>query len=189
MSRKLRGRRPSPALIISIIALIAAVGGTAVALPGRNKVRSDDIKRGAVKESDIGANAVSAPKIKGGAVGRSDQSSDQRTLWAMVDGTSLDIRAQSGGISIESGSGGGGYFLDFGTSLAGRPVSANLRAGQLDGTIQIGICGDLDPGTFETEKVFCNSTGNNDTNHLRVDTLNSVGNATAKDFYVVIGPK
>jgi hypothetical protein len=51
-------RRPSPAMVVAVIALVAALGGAAVALPGRNSVRSNDIKRHNVKLSDIARGAV-----------------------------------------------------------------------------------------------------------------------------------
>jgi hypothetical protein len=62
-------RRPSPAMGVAFLALVLAVSGTAVALPGRNLITSDDIKKGAVKNVDIGRSAVSSTKIRNGAVG------------------------------------------------------------------------------------------------------------------------
>jgi hypothetical protein len=63
-------RRPSPAMAVAFIALLAALSGTAVALPGKNTVDSGDIKKGAVKTPDVAKNAVTAPKIRNGAVTR-----------------------------------------------------------------------------------------------------------------------
>jgi hypothetical protein len=57
-------RRPSPALIISIIALFAAIGGVATALPGKNSVDSGDIKKNGVKSSDIKNNNVRGVDVK-----------------------------------------------------------------------------------------------------------------------------
>jgi hypothetical protein len=51
-------RRPSPAMVVAVIALVAALSGAAVALPGRNSVQSNDIKRHNVKLSDIARGAV-----------------------------------------------------------------------------------------------------------------------------------
>ena len=51
-------RRPSPAMIVAVIALVLALGGAAVALPGRNSVTSNDINRHNVKLSDIARGAV-----------------------------------------------------------------------------------------------------------------------------------
>lgn len=60
--------RPSPSLVISMIALFVALSGTAVALDGSNTVFSDDIVDGEVRNSDIGPNAVGSGEINDGAV-------------------------------------------------------------------------------------------------------------------------
>src|SRR5688572_8500092 len=70
MSRLLR-HRPSPAMVVAFVALCVALAGTATALPGRNKVRSDDIARGAVRASDIARSAVRSGHIRSRAVTRS----------------------------------------------------------------------------------------------------------------------
>ena len=49
---------PSPAMLVAVIALVAALAGSAVALPGNNSVKSNDIKRDAVKGTDIAPGAV-----------------------------------------------------------------------------------------------------------------------------------
>ncbi len=55
--------RPSPAMVVALIALFIALGGTAVALSGKNTVQSDDIGPGAqVKAADIANDAVAAPR-------------------------------------------------------------------------------------------------------------------------------
>lgn len=58
-----RSTRPSPALIVAMVALVAAVSGTAIALPGRNSVKSNDIAKHAVKGRDIAKQAVKPPKL------------------------------------------------------------------------------------------------------------------------------
>jgi hypothetical protein len=60
-------RRPSPAMGVAFLALVLAVSGTAVALPGKNLITSDDIKKGAVKNPDIARGAVSSTKLRNGA--------------------------------------------------------------------------------------------------------------------------
>ena len=37
--------RPSPAMVVAVISLIVAIGGTAVALPGKRTVGSDDLAK------------------------------------------------------------------------------------------------------------------------------------------------
>jgi hypothetical protein len=59
---------PSPALLVATVALVAALAGSAIALPGRNTVHSDDIARGAVKGKDIAKAAIKTGKIKNSQV-------------------------------------------------------------------------------------------------------------------------
>jgi hypothetical protein len=54
---------PSPAMLVAIIALVAALAGSAVALKGKNSVHSDDIAPGAVKGPDIHNKAVKPPAL------------------------------------------------------------------------------------------------------------------------------
>ena len=63
-----RRGRPSPAMAVAFVALLAALSGTAVALPGSNTVDSGDLKRGAVKNADIARGAVTGSKIGSNAV-------------------------------------------------------------------------------------------------------------------------
>jgi hypothetical protein len=60
--------RPSPAMVVAFIALLAALSGTAVALPGKNTVDSGDIRKGAVKRGDIARNAVNSAKVRNGSL-------------------------------------------------------------------------------------------------------------------------
>jgi hypothetical protein len=69
---KLMLRRPSPALVVSCIALFVALSGSAIALQGQNGVRSDDIAPGAVKRGDVAANAINSAKVANGALRRAD---------------------------------------------------------------------------------------------------------------------
>lgn len=61
-------RLPSPALIVGLIALVAAMAGTATALPGKGSVDTDDLKRRAVTSPKIDQHAVRGGKIQPGAV-------------------------------------------------------------------------------------------------------------------------
>lgn len=61
-------RLPSPSMAVAFIALLAALGGTAVALPGRNTVTADDIKKGAATTSEIRNNTVRTQDIRNGTI-------------------------------------------------------------------------------------------------------------------------
>jgi hypothetical protein len=58
MSNQQAHRLPSPALIVAIIALVAAFAGSAVALQGKNSVKSNDLAPGAVKGRDVATGAI-----------------------------------------------------------------------------------------------------------------------------------
>lgn len=71
--------RPSPAAVIAVVALVFALSGVAVALPGKNSVVSKDIKKNAVTAAKIKNGAVTEPKLGDGAVGTSKLGSDAVT--------------------------------------------------------------------------------------------------------------
>lgn len=58
-----RRRLPSPAMVVAVVALVAGLTGSAVALQGKNSVKSDDIAPGAVKGPDIHNKAVKPPAL------------------------------------------------------------------------------------------------------------------------------
>lgn len=63
-----RPSRPSPALIVAIVALVAAMTGAAVALPGKNSVKSNDIAENAVKSKHIKKKNVKGSDLANDAV-------------------------------------------------------------------------------------------------------------------------
>jgi hypothetical protein len=69
MTSKTRSFRPSPALVISCLALFIALAGTAFAAGvGKNTVRSPQIVDGTIRTVDLRDNAVAAGKIAPNAV-------------------------------------------------------------------------------------------------------------------------
>lgn len=70
MTKKNRSFRVSPALVISCLALLLALTGSAVAAGlAKNSVRSAQIVNGTVRTVDLGGNSVRAEKIAPDAVG------------------------------------------------------------------------------------------------------------------------
>ena len=63
-----RRRLPSPAMLVAIVALVAALTGSAVALQGKNSVKSNDIAPKAVKGKDIASSAVKKRQLGDGSV-------------------------------------------------------------------------------------------------------------------------
>jgi hypothetical protein len=60
--------RPSPALVVALAALVAAMSGAAIALPGKNSVKKNDIANGAVTGKKIAEGAVKSKQIKGKSI-------------------------------------------------------------------------------------------------------------------------
>jgi hypothetical protein len=72
--RRLIRHRPSPSMVVSVLALIVALGGTsyaALSLP-KNSVGSTQLKKNAVTNSKLKNNAVTGAKVKTGSLTGSD---------------------------------------------------------------------------------------------------------------------
>lgn len=99
MGRAARRGRPSAAMVVAVIALVAALSGAAVALPGRNSVKSNDIAPKGVKRNDIAPRAVDAFKT---SVMRFDvlNSTLSTTSNAVVDlgGPTVTVKVPKGGL-------------------------------------------------------------------------------------------
>lgn len=61
---------PSPAMLVAILALVLATGGTSYAAMAlaKNSVRSPHIVNGQVKAADLGSGAVTTAKVKDGSL-------------------------------------------------------------------------------------------------------------------------
>ena len=83
--RSSRIPRPSAAMSVALVALIVALSGTAVALPGNNTVDSGDIKNGQVKRVDIATGAVTSPRVSDGSLLAKDFAPGQLPAGAKGD--------------------------------------------------------------------------------------------------------
>lgn len=208
---KRRSRTPSPALVISLIALFVALGGTsyaAIHLP-RNSVGTKQLKKNAVTTRKIRKHAVTAAKInpKGLTVpnAKHAQSADSATSaanatdagqlggvgasgyqraprWALVQPDGT-IVAQSGGITL-TGHSTGRYTLDFGGPVSGHLIVASLSVAKDDsfrGPVSASPC--VTGG--EGDPAPC--SGGDNPNHLQVFTDNPGSTATEDHaFYVAV---
>jgi hypothetical protein len=82
-------RRPQASLIVAIIALVAATGGTATALPGSNTVDRNDVAKNAIRSKAIKDGQVTGADLRDGAVTSAD----------IADGAIADADLARGGIS------------------------------------------------------------------------------------------
>ncbi len=112
------------ALVLSGLALLVALGGTAYAA---NTIRSIDIVNGTIKSEDLGTASVQSIDIKNGAVGITDIAAGSLgrspRLMARVDGTSPApaFLINRGGMASVTRSSAGRY-----TIQAGRDVTTCL---------------------------------------------------------------
>jgi hypothetical protein len=80
-------RRPSPALIVAVVALIAALTGTAIALPGARSVDRNDLKKNTVGPKQLRANSVGNSEmalLKVGQLTKATAAASQAAAPALV---------------------------------------------------------------------------------------------------------
>jgi hypothetical protein len=139
----LQGRRPSASLVISFIALAVAISGTAVALPGKNKVETNDLEKRAVTSKKIASKAVTTKKLRNLAVTSAKLAGDS------VDGSKVAPGSLTGEDLADNSIGdgklseveviGGSYIratategADAATAMAAAPEIPLFQKGQLD---------------------------------------------------------
>jgi|SoiMethySBSTD1v2_1073268.scaffolds.fasta_scaffold582367_3 hypothetical protein len=89
-------------MVVALIALFVALGGTAAALTGSNTVQSDDLGPGAqVKAADVAANAVGGTKVINGSLRLADMVVGQATVnhepFGSLQPTQCEIVSVQGG--------------------------------------------------------------------------------------------
>ena len=122
--RSIKRYRPSPALVISLIALFVALGGTsyaAISLP-RNSVGTTQLKKNAVTTKKIAAGAVTASKINPAGLSVPLLNGLASTAFLAVDGKAADsdkLDGQSSSAFVPSCPAGTTQMYDFCVSPAG----------------------------------------------------------------------
>ena len=174
MQSKPERRRPSPALIISILALVVAMAGTAIGarhyvIHSTKQISPKVLKKLHGKRGKKGANGAQ------GVAGTPGPGAK----WALVQGSNGAILDQSGGISAVRNA-GGLYFVNFGSSLSGKAVLATpeWQSSDLERSAQVARCG----GSAVTGLLVGCAIGN-DLNHVLVETFQGTV-ITDENFYV-----
>lgn len=181
--------RPSPALVVSSLALAVALGGTgyaAVVLPA-NSVGTAQLRNGAVVASKVKPHSLLASSFRGGQLPRGDpgpvglagpagpagpagQKGDSATkLWAVVRGADGSVIRQSGGINVTTPAGAGKYVVTFPQS-----VNACAPVVTLSGT-----------GATPDEGSASATTGSQAT-QFNVQTLDSGGGHDNETFSIAV---
>ena len=170
--KRLRGKRPSPAMVVSVIALIVALGGTAIA--------AQTINGGAIKKQTIGGGKLKKKTLTGfqintnklGVVPAARRAA--HTYWAVVDnpsgpGNAALARASDAGITATEG--GGAVAVTFPVNISG---CANVSARNNAGTTPPGA------GTAQT------NTSPASANSVEVRTRDAKGDPDDADFHLVV---
>jgi hypothetical protein len=113
MREFLANRRPTPAMAIAFVALLVALSGTAVALPGKNSVDSGDIKNKQVKSKDLANNAVTGKKVKNSAIRSADVGNDSLTGADINEGTLSQVPSANSATTAERAGDLAGRKMDF----------------------------------------------------------------------------
>lgn len=170
--RTLRMRRPSPAMVVAITALIVALAGTAYA--------AQTINGGAIKKQTIGAGKLKKKTLTGfqintnklGVVPSAKRAA--HTYWAVVNnptspGNATLARASDAGISATEG--GGAVTVVFPTNVSG---CANVAGRNNAGTTAPGS------GYAQTNTSPANA------NAIEVRTRDKDGNNEDADFHLIV---
>ena len=165
MSRALR-HRPSPAMVISLIALFVALAGTAYALD-RNSVKSKHIVNGQVKTQDLANGAVSFSKLGPDAF--------KNQLGALVrQNSTTDCTLIRGRGAVDTSSNAMSNFctVNFNRNIDNCVYTAGLTS------TSTGY-----PGADAAGEVWAFAS---DADSIAVRTANSAGSKNAQDFAIVV---
>ena len=108
-----RRRRPSPALVLAVIALVAALSGTAFAALGKNSVGPKQLKNKAVTTGKIANNAITGAKVKNGSLTGADI--NLKVLGTVPDATNAQQAANANTVNNHPAACPGGTTLIRGT--------------------------------------------------------------------------
>ena len=188
---KLRKLRPSAAMIVACVALIAAIGGSAYAA---SKINGDDIKRNTVtgkqvkekslnkvpkaKKADYAKRANRADTARNAKTVGGKKQRDLQTRWFLLNEDGV-IEEQSGGFTvIDAYDTNTNTYVDTGESLEGKGLSATIAIqNQINGGSRNGEAAVIRcqiPGVVE-----CAPDGAKNLSSLAVTASESDGNPAA----------
>lgn len=128
--RKMLAKLPSPATTVAFVALLVALTGTAVALPGSNSVTGGDIRNGAVTGRDIRNNSVTDADVRNNSV-RGRDIRDGSVTGRDVDESSLGAVARANTANTAQTAGGAnfaGFAANAGAVDGSSIANINFRA-------------------------------------------------------------
>jgi hypothetical protein len=172
MLQKLKGRAPSPAMIVALVALVAALGGTAYAAGqiNGNSIVKQSIGGGKLKKQTLTGYQINVAKL--GEVPRAGRAT--HTYWAVVHnpggaGNATLTRASDAGIGVTEANGAVAVVFPGNVSEC-----ANVAGRNNDGTSA------PQPGYAQTNVAPTNL------NAIEVHTRNAKGDNEDSDFQLIV---
>jgi hypothetical protein len=170
--KTLKGRRPSPAMVVAMIALVVALAGTAYA--------AQTINGGAIKKQTIGAGKLKHKTLTGyqintnklGVVPAAQRAS--HTYWAVINnptGAGNATLARASDTTITAAEGGGAVTVTFPINISG---CANVAGRDNAGTTVPGA------GYAQTNTSPANA------NAIEVRTRDEKGADADADFHLIV---
>jgi hypothetical protein len=202
--RKALKKRPSPAMIVAVLALVLATAGTSFAAV---KIRSGQIADGTIRARDVHKNTLTGEQIrenKLGTVPSAEQARSAEVATTATTATNLaptataglktrwlllneqgQIEEQSGGFTvIDAYKTNQNVYIDAGSSLAGHGLSATIAIqnkidAKGDGGADPNFAGEVSVARCQTAAVECAPPGAKTVNALVVSPQTSEGKPTA----------
>jgi hypothetical protein len=91
--------RPTPALFVALIALVMAMSGAAVALPGKNSVDATDLAKGSVTTRAIAKGAIGSKQIDGESIKGNRIKDAGVTDAKLADGAVTEAKIADGAVT------------------------------------------------------------------------------------------
>jgi hypothetical protein len=202
---KLTSIRSGASMIVAIVALVAAVGGTAYAA---TKFDSSDIVNRSLQGKDVSNDTLGGKQIKESKLGVVPSATDattlggetadaQKTRWLLLNEQG-QIEDQSGGFTIlDAYQTNQNVYIDSGSTLVGKGLTASIAIQNqvdvdgADGDAEPNFAGEVSVARCQVPGVVeCAPANSKTVNALVVSPRNSDGTVTAagarKRVYVVV---
>jgi hypothetical protein len=154
-------RRPSPAIVVAVVALVAALGGTAVAA---KKIGGSDIKKNAIKRKHVKDDAIRTEHVKDANITAS-KLSDEAQAYARVNQPGTVVSQAKGVVGVNRNA-TGRYCLDlsFTPNIAVASIDQSTAVG--GATVQTLVPAHVScPAPFTDATVFTFGPANNAANN------------------------
>ena len=153
-------RRISPALVLSVVALFAALSGAAVALPGMNTVQSNDVINEALKSADLKDGEVGSSDIGSSAVRSTELASMHTHENSVIVPGGVNENATYNAESVDASCGAGEQLVSGSGHWTGDGADEELFLSEImlnhgSGTVTVRGGNDIGPGRTLVAVAHC----------------------------------